>query len=107
MGILKQRGIKGMMYQFFRRKEIELYKLSEHIGCMSPANVEYLLTHNSFIDKNIVCLAPNSYESSKYSVLNENEKNEIRQAYGVPINKTIFLYGGNLGIPQGISFLID
>ena len=31
---------KSLFYKFFRKKEIELYKNSDYIGCMSPANVK-------------------------------------------------------------------
>ncbi|MEG0808545.1 MAG: glycosyltransferase WbuB, partial [Alistipes sp.] len=30
---------KSPIYLFFRKKEIGLYKISDYIGCMSPANV--------------------------------------------------------------------
>ena len=32
---------------------------------------------------------------------------EIRSKYGIPTDKKVFIYGGNLGKPQGIPFLID
>ena len=38
--------------------------------------------------------------------LSKSEKNEIRKKYKLPIDKTIFIYGGNLGKPQGIDFLV-
>ncbi|MER1999317.1 MAG: glycosyltransferase, partial [Lysinibacillus sp.] len=31
----------------------------------------------------------------------------IRQKYNLPLDKTIFIYGGNLGKPQGIPFLLQ
>ena len=98
---------KYQLYKYFRKKEVELYKLSDRIGCMSPANVEYLLKHNPFIDRGNVCVAPNSYEFKEYTVIDEIKKKEIREKYGLPIDKTVFIYGGNLGKPQGIAFLID
>lgn len=107
IGMLTTSGPKGFLYRMFRKKEIELYKLSDHIGCMSPANVEYLLKHNSYIDRNNVCVAPNSYEFKDYTAIEESKKKEIREKYGLPVDKTVFIYGGNLGKPQGIPFLID
>ena len=32
---------------------------------------------------------------------------QIRGKYGIPLDKTVFVYGGNLGKPQGIPFLIE
>ncbi len=107
IGMMTTTGPKGFLYRLFRKKEIELYKLSDHIGCMSPANVDYLLKHNSFIDKNKVCVAPNSYEFTGYTPMEASEKKQIREKYGIPTDKIVFLYGGNLGKPQGIPFLID
>lgn len=107
IGMMTTTGPKGFLYRMFRKKEVELYKLSDHIGCMSPANVEYLLAHNSFIERSSVCVAPNSYEFTGYNPMNGGEKKQIREKYGIPTDKTVFLYGGNLGKPQGIPFLID
>ena len=33
-------------------------------------------------------------------------RRELREKYGIPQDKTVFVYGGNLGKPQGIPFLI-
>lgn len=94
----------SIFYQYFRRKEIAMYKISDYIGCMSPANVEYILQHNSFLTRQQVGLAPNSIElPQKLSCPN---KQEIRKNYNLPLNTPIFIYGGNLGKPQGIDFLI-
>ena len=37
----------------------------------------------------------------------ENDRVQIRKKYDIPKDKTVFIYGGNLGKPQGIDFLID
>jgi glycosyltransferase involved in cell wall biosynthesis len=94
------------IYWYFRNKEKKLYKNSDYIGCMSQANVEYLLKHNPKILPNTVEVCPNSIEPQTICV-SETEKHEIRSKYNIPINKTIFIYGGNLGKPQGINFLIE
>lgn len=92
---------------YFRRKEVELYKTSDFIGCMSPANVEFLLKHNQFIDVHSVEIAPNSIELVENESLTTEKRYDIRNKYHLPINKPIFIYGGNLGKPQGIPFLIE
>lgn len=93
------------LYKFFRKKEKNLYRISDYIGCMSPANVEYVLTHND-IDGDKVEVNPNSIEVVDSNV-SDAEKREIRKKYGLPIDNPIFIYGGNLGKPQGIDFLIQ
>ena len=100
---LKMMSKASLIYKAFRRKEKNLYRASDFIGCMSPANVQYLLRHNPEITPQKVEIAPNSLMNIELSGF---EKNEILQKYGLPLDKPIFIYGGNLGKPQGIDFLI-
>jgi len=102
-------GEKSIFNWYFRKKEVELYKTSDYIGCMSPANVEYLLKHNDFVDKNRVEVAPNAMELKETNIEDGQEKAEryyIRKKYDLPTDKPIFIYGGNLGKPQGIDYLV-
>lgn len=104
MGMLTKAGVKGLLYKFFRAKEKKLYALSDYIGCMSPANVEYVLKNNPEIPTDRVEVAPNSIE------LNEDirvKDKSVLTKYNLPTDKPIFIYGGNLGVPQGIPFLIE
>ena len=102
----------SLFYKFFRKKEKSLYKASDYIGCMSPANVEFVLKHNPEIDASRVEVAPNSIELNVNVNANLNpngneNKGRIREEYGLPLDKPVFIYGGNLGKPQGIPFLIE
>ena len=106
LGMIKTSGIKSLIYKSFRYKEERLYKISDYIGCMSNANVEFLLKHNPSISNEIVEVCPNSIEPIDVDI-SEQEKKLIREKYNLPIDKTIFIYGGNLGKPQGIDFLIE
>ena len=95
----------SLIYWYFRQKEIGLYKHADYIGCMSPANVEFVLRHNSFLVHERVEIAPNSIELKKDPINIDRES--IRKKYDLPIDRPIFIYGGNLGKPQGIDFLIQ
>ena len=106
LGMITKSGIKGVLYKYFRKKEKKLYTLSDYIGCMSEENVKYLIDHNPEIDPKSVEVCPNSVEVVDQSV-DLITKNQIRKKYGIPIEKKVFVYGGNLGKPQGIPFLID
>lgn len=106
LGMMSKSGVKGVLYRFFRKKEKKLYALSDHIGCMSPANVRYVTEHNQEVNPEKVEVAPNSYEIQKPVVLNNEQIIHIRQKYNLPTNLPIFVYGGNLGKPQGIPFLL-
>ena len=105
LGMLTTSGLKGILYKSFRKKEKELYKISDYIGCMSPANVEYVLKHNSEIDPKTVEVAPNSYDVPDNR--QQTTDNGIREKYNLPTDKPIFIYGGNMGKPQGIPFLLE
>ena len=105
IGMLQKNGLKGFIYKMFRNKEILLYKNSDYIGCMSEANVKYVLDNNDFVNESQIGVCPNSIEPMEISS-SPTEKQRLRNKYGVPGNKTVFLYGGNLGKPQGIDFLI-
>lgn len=96
---------KSPIYYYFRNKEKKLYEISDYIGCMSKANVDYLLKHNSYLDPKKVEILPNSIEPIDVSI-DDKERIAIRKNYNLPIDKKIFIYGGNLGKPQGIPFLL-
>lgn len=106
IGMMSKTGIKGILYTYFRKQERKLYGISDHIGCMSQANVDYVLKHNPEISPEKVEICPNSIEYEDRSVTAE-EGAAMRDKYGLPKDKKIFIYGGNLGKPQGIPFLID
>lgn len=102
---------KSVFNWFFRRKEKALYWNSDFIGCMSPANVEFVLKHNPKIESTRVEVAPNSIELKDEDVLNDPGQLKaarlyIRKKYDLPLDKPVFIYGGNLGIPQGIDYLV-
>lgn len=105
LGMLSKDGIKGILYKMFRKKEEELYCISDYIGCMSPANVEYVLKYNPSVNRSKVEVAPNSYDIPDISEI--IDKDAIRRKYNLPTDKPIFIYGGNMGKPQGIPFLVD
>lgn len=106
--------VKFVLYKSFRHKEKALYEASDYIGCMSPANVEFVLKHNPEVSLEKVEVAPNSVElintdSTDYTDLELQGKNEryyIRKKYDLPTDLPIFIYGGNLGKPQGIDYLV-
>lgn len=106
MGMMSKLGAKGVLYRYFRRKEKKLYQVSDYIGCMSPANEEYVKKHNPEVDGAKVELSPNSIIIRDMSVSSE-KRDSLRIKYGIPLDKKVFVYGGNLGKPQGIDFLVE
>jgi len=98
--------VNSLLHKYFRSKEEALYSTSDYIGCMSPANVSYLMKHNPQIDPQIVEVNPNSIEPSKIKK-DDGLRKTIRAKFNLPEGKTIFIYGGNLGKAQGIDFLLE
>ncbi len=96
----------GFLYKHFRKKEINLYKISDHIGCMSKGNVNYILEHNPWLDKDKVEVFPNAIIPIERRE-NKTKDLTILDKYKIPHDSVIFIYGGNLGKPQGIDFLIE
>lgn len=100
---LKVFSNRSILYRHFRRTEKKLYEISDNIGCMSPANEEYLLKHNDYLNPNKVEINPNSVELQQKRAV---DKEEIRKRYDLPINLPVLIYGGNLGKPQGVDYII-
>ena len=96
----------GLLHKLFLSKERRLYELSDAIGCMSEANKKYLMTHNPTINVAKIEVNPNSISPISF-VQAVDEKRAIKKKYGLPLNKKIFVYGGNLGKPQGLDFLLE
>lgn len=92
---LEMFGKKSPFYLYFRMMEKKLYRNSNLIGCMSPANVEYVLSHNN-ISSGKVHVSPNCILPEEKRVKSDQFSSKFK-----------LIYGGNLGKPQGIDFLLD
>jgi glycosyltransferase involved in cell wall biosynthesis len=104
LGMIKKGGI---LHRFFTKKEKELYALSDYIGCMSPANVQYIIDHNPQLNPSIIEVNPNSLQQQEDGKTSTSPRDSIREKYAIPVDAVVFVYGGNLGKPQGLDFLID
>ena len=74
---------KSFLYRMFRSKEEKLYELSDFIGCMSPANCEYVLKHNPAIDTAKVEICPNSVEFRERLKGDRKESELLKDSYFV------------------------
>ena len=95
----------SLIHRVFRKKEREIYSISNHIGCMSQANVDYLLFHNELINPDKVHVCPNSITPQPF--IDRENRNAIRGKYAIPIDAKVFIYGGNLGKPQCVPFIVE
>lgn len=102
--ILQKQGLKGLIYWYFRKKEVELYALSDKIGCMSMANLKYIRQHNPKVSKEKLEICPNTIDNVKIEPV---DRKVVRNKYGIPVDKIVFIYGGNFGKPQNINYIIQ
>jgi len=103
LGMMKK---GGLIYRYFKHKESKYYKISDCLGVLSDNAVEFLYKDNPALKNKIIEVNPNSCIPAEKTIT-EKEKKEILQKYDIPTDKTIFLYGGNLGKPQGIDFVLE
>jgi glycosyltransferase involved in cell wall biosynthesis len=103
MKMLKQ---GGLLHRFFLSKEKKLYNISDYIGCLSEANCEFIFRHNKYLPQSKVEVNPNSIEPLVI-LRNKEKRDAILTKYKLPLDKKIFVYGGNLGKPQGLDFLLE
>lgn len=90
------------IYKYFKRIEKKLYANSDYIGCMSKANIEYIQRYNEDVAEKVTYF-PNTKKIKP--IIKKDRK--ILEKYGIPTSKTIFIFGGNMGKPQGVEFLAN
>jgi len=95
---------KSIPFRKFKKLEEQLYEISDCIGCMSNANMAYIKQHHGSVISKKLEFCPNAIEI-KNTPMSLLEKIEFRTQFGIPTDKTVVIYGGNLGKPQGIEFL--
>lgn len=99
--------LKKLVSFVFSKWEKRLFQLSDWIGCMSQANVDYVINHNGYLDNRKIQICPNSIDPKDITPLEKNEAISIREKYGIPTDKVCFVYGGTLGIGQNVPFIVE
>jgi glycosyltransferase involved in cell wall biosynthesis len=95
-GILR----KGLVWRFFRRKEIEQYNAADVIAVQSPGDLAYFA--REFPDSGYrLEVVPNWAALEKRDLPRTN----YRARLGLQ-NKIVFFYGGNLGVAQDVDNLL-
>jgi O26-antigen biosynthesis N-acetyl-L-fucosamine transferase len=91
---------KGLVWRFFRRKEIEQYNAADVIAVQSPGDLEYFA--REFPDSGYrLEVLPNWVALEEHDLPHTN----YRARLGLQ-NKVVFFYGGNLGIAQDVDNLL-
>ena len=100
LGLIRPNGI---LVRYFARLERKLYNVSDLIGYSSKANKEYLLKNN--IDENKLIPVNNSVDAT-YNKGFLLDRKKFLNDHGIDYDGRVFFYGGNLGKPQDIDFLL-
>ena len=95
----------GPTHRFFRLLEQWTYAVADRIGCMSPGNVDYVVNHNPGLDADKLHLLPNWIAERHVVIQRDNRK--VRERWRVQESELLCVFGGNLGKPQQVGFLID
>ncbi len=87
------------IYYYFLHMEKKLYNLSSRIGVQSPTNLDFF---------------KNNIEFSKFEILYNWTKPEIKKSLKISKyfenqikNKLVLVYGGNIGVAQDISNILN
>ncbi len=91
-----------LLYNYFRLKEKKLYNISDYIGCMSKGNIQYVLDHNSIDENKLEIL----YNWGKVFYNSEVIVVDYKKKHGLE-NKFVAVFGGNIGLPQELEFLLE
>jgi glycosyltransferase involved in cell wall biosynthesis len=91
---------KGIAYQYFRRVERRLYEVSDRIGCMSPANVDWL--RRAGVPDPKLELLPN-WRRIRHPT---GPARDFRREWGIG-GKLLAVFGGVIGVAQELDFLLD
>lgn len=94
---------RNPIYWYFRQLEKKMLNLSDKIGCMSKGNIDYICNHNKNILPEKVIYFPNSIKIEK--VVCQTEREKVCKMFGIAHDACVFLYGGNMGIPQHMQLL--
>ena len=91
-----------LLFNYFRKKEKQLYDISDYIGCMSEGNIKYVLEYNKVDENKLEIL----YNWGKTNYDDELSDVNYKGKYGLG-NKFVAVFGGNIGLPQELEFLLE
>ncbi|MDD6967410.1 MAG: glycosyltransferase family 4 protein [Firmicutes bacterium] len=99
-------SVGGAVWKVFRYLEKKLYEHSDYIGTMSEAGAEYIRKTFPQLDCQLeVC--PNSEKFKPQNWVAPEARKRWREKFGIQETDCAFVFGGNLGLSQGIPEMIE
>jgi len=92
------------LFKYLKLKEQDNLRLFDFIGCQSSGNLEYMKNNYKYLDKNSLHFFPQWSIINKLKIVN---KLEIRDKYNLKGDDFLFVFGGNMGVPQNLINIID
>lgn len=87
-----------LMYNYLYRKSQRGYKEADLIGCMSPANIEFVKKIAPYVSTSRIVLLPNWYKEPQEVNYDESS---VRKKYGLE-GKFVAIFGGTIGEGQAV-----
>lgn len=87
-----------IMYNYLYRKSQRGYKKADLLGCMSPANIEFVKKIAPYVPVSRIVLLPNWYKEPDRICHNDIS---IRKKYGLE-GKFVAIFGGTIGEGQAV-----
>jgi O26-antigen biosynthesis N-acetyl-L-fucosamine transferase len=91
---------KGLVYRFFRRKEVQQYEVADRIAVQSPANLGYFAREFAARRYPVEVLY-NWARPHQQDLAGTNYRKQL----GLE-GKVVFFYGGNLGVAQDVDNIV-
>ena len=101
LGMLKK---SGLIHYYFRRKEKKLYAKSDHIGCMSKGNIDFVKKHNPSVPSKKLHMLSNWGDI--IPMASEEKIDTLRNKEALQ-DKFVVIFGGNIGLPQKMENIVD
>ncbi len=99
LGAMSPNGIVSKCLRFVERR---MMRAADVIGASSPGGIRYVERfYPDCVTKCEVCP-----HCETVRAVDKTKRDEILASFGVPTDKTVFLYGGNFGVSQGIDDMV-
>ena len=93
----------GFVYRFIDRFQRITIHIADYIGTCSVAGIDYIRKNYAKYSKGVLEVCPNCERNKTIDI---SRRAEIRSRYGIKENDVVFIFGGNLGVSQGIDDMI-
>ena len=101
LGIMKK---NGLIHWYFRKKEKNLYRIADKIGCMSEGNIEYIKRHNPEILLSKMHILANW--ADMVPLKEKSTLESFKEREGI-VGKFVVVFGGNIGLPQKMENIVE